>query len=290
MPIPVTPPTRGRKPRHPIDELRTRLWFHIVRLRSGLPSAYAIEIAFEDRLPGPDRVMRPGKWDGYRDGSRVPQRMRRKTYAVDVAEARIPGTAKYFDSLLWAVLKGAKLAAGEAEQSLRLLEPRVRSILFMPSAGDIARSQRLADFDAASARRLAQIGSFDALAAAALLIARSEAIASATLRDLAFISYLEMQPAIEQHDELAPFAAELFHAIDASCKHWVFPTTQWRGDFVVSSSELRKAALRRGRDIAEMLAELRAFMRAMLADDQRRETDPDGKVQHIDVTVDRPKS
>ncbi len=290
MPTPVTPPKPGRKSRDPIDVLRTRVWFHVVRLRSRLSSAYAIELAFEDRAADLDGVKRPGKWSAYADGSRVPQRMQGKTFAVDIAESRLPGTAAYFESPLWSVLKGAKPTAKALEESLRQLDFDVRSILFFQNAGNATREPRLADFDVDSARRLSRLGSFGALVAAVLLIARSEAIASTTLRDLAFASYLEMQPIVEQSEELGPFATEIFQAIDFRCKHWVFPTTQWRGDFVVSSRELRKVALRRGCDITEILAELRLFLCEILADGLRREGDPDGKVQYINVTIERPKS
>jgi len=243
MPTPVTPPRRGSKPRHAIDMLRTRLWFHVVKLRSGLPSAYAIELALEPYLVkrSADGIVRPGKWDTYEDGSRVPQRMVGKQYSVDVAEARYPGTAAYFDSAIWPVLRGEKLAASEIERQLHLLSDDVVAVLFSGDVRGDATQWRRREFDEAAASTLANIGSFDALVAAVLLVAKSEAIALPRLRDLAFNCYLALQSAVEGLPEIAPFASELFLAIDNACKHWVFPTTQSRLDVVIFSHELRDA-------------------------------------------------
>jgi hypothetical protein len=72
MTTPLIDSRRGRPPTDPIDQLRTRMWFHAVKLRSGLPSAYAIEMALDGervRKRASD-VARPRKWDGYERGPR----------------------------------------------------------------------------------------------------------------------------------------------------------------------------------------------------------------------------
>lgn len=50
MPTFLQPPKPGRPKRNPIDVLRTKVWFYAVKARSGLPSAYAIELAIEPSI------------------------------------------------------------------------------------------------------------------------------------------------------------------------------------------------------------------------------------------------
>lgn len=238
MPAPITPRTAGRPPRHPVDVLRTRLWFHVVKLRSGLPSAYAIELALEPdlvqlRVGG---VVRPRKWDGYASGTRVPRKIKGKRYAVEVAEARFPGAAAYFDSPVWPVLRGEAVAQAWIDSQLRAMSPAVLDILLQqhPITGD----WQFGEFDEDRARRLAELSSFEALTAAVLLTAKSERIASPQLRELALSSYRQVQPAITRFIDTAPFADDLFWAIDGVCKHWVFPTPQSRLEVVVFTRSL----------------------------------------------------
>lgn len=245
MPTFVKPRGRGRSPRNRVDQLRTRMWLHVVKLRSGLPSGYAIELALEPHLVrrGPDGVIRPRKWDAYEKGSRVPQRMAGKTYAVELAEAHYPGTASVFDSPLWAVLKGERLTRIQIDDRLRALGSDVVAVLFEKEEEDgRANRWRSKEFDQAAAACLARIGTFDALVATVLLMAKSEAIALPALREVAFDCYLSLQPAVERLPEVAPFAKEIFWAIDTTCKQWVFPTTQSRLDVVIFSHEIRKRA------------------------------------------------
>jgi hypothetical protein len=73
-----------------------------------------------------------------------------------------------------------------------------------------------------------------------LLSAKSERIAAPPLRELSLSSYFQLQPAIRALPETAPFAAELFWAIDGVCKHWVFPTPQSRLEIVIFSNEVAR--------------------------------------------------
>jgi hypothetical protein len=224
--------------RHPVDVLRTRLWFHVVKLCSGLPSAYAVELALEPelvqlRIGG---VVRPRKWDSYASGARVPRRIKGKRYAVELAEARFPGAAQYFDSPIWPVLRGEAVTQAWVDRQLRAMSPAILDILLQqhPIIGD----WQFGEFDEDRARRLAELGSFEALTAAVLLTTKSERIASARLRELALLTYRHLQPAITRLADTAPFADELFWAIDTVCKHWVFPTPQSRLEVVVFTKSL----------------------------------------------------
>ena len=92
MPTFLQPPKPGRPKRNPIDVLRTKVWFYAVKARSGLPSAYAIELAIEPSIVKHKEagVVRPRKWDGYQTGLRVPRRMVGKPYSVDIADQNYP--------------------------------------------------------------------------------------------------------------------------------------------------------------------------------------------------------
>ncbi len=243
MPTLIQPQGRGRPPKTAVDSLRTRLWFQAVKLASGLASAYAIEIHLEPELVRRKvgGVVRPRKWDHYEAGSRSPKRMKGKQYAVDLAERHFAGTAGYYESPLWKVLTNGPIRPRWLDQQLCALSAPVTDILLeaAPREGDTQR--RFLPFDAAAAVALAELRSFEALAAIVLLIAKSEAIASLELRDLAMASYRQIQLAMVVHPVVQPLAGELLRSIDQTCKHWVFPSPESRMDIVIFSDEVRRA-------------------------------------------------
>lgn len=245
MPTPVRPPTRGQPKRDPVDQLRTRVWYQLVKHRSGLPSAYAIEQALEPGAAdaGEAGVNRPRKWDAYAKGARVPKATGEAS-SVTLAEARYPGTKACFESSLWEVLKRKKLQAHEIDHRLRSLAPAIQLVLadMIPTGRDLDRPMRAFDEHAAAA--LVALGTFDALVAAVLLIQRSECISSHALRERAFQAYYDLQARLCALPELSgTLASEVFRAIDTTCKHWVYPAPQLRLEVVFFSEALRADAL-----------------------------------------------
>ena len=113
----IRPKGRGRPTTQPVDRLRTRLWFRALRDISGLSSAYAIEMALDgDRVRKRDTdVARPRKWDAYEKGTRVPNDRPGPRNAVEQAQARFPGTSRWFRSPLWRYLKKEPLDAMQFE-------------------------------------------------------------------------------------------------------------------------------------------------------------------------------
>ncbi len=231
----IKPKGRGRPPTHPVDRLRTRLWFHVVKLRSGLPSAYAIEMALDgERVRKRDTdVARPTKWDRYRDGEKVPSDKPGPRNAIEQAEAFFPGTARWFRSPIWTVLRGEKLDRRSIEHALQGLQNEVVEILFELKPREHESSIRLKPFDADCESRLSMLGSFDALAATVLLAALAEEIASPELRETSLRIYFDLQSPIMEQPETRPFYAELFSLIDLRCKHWAFPSQNQRMDVVI---------------------------------------------------------
>lgn len=242
MPRPVVQRGRGRPRRDPVDTLRTRVWFHAVKQHSGLPSPYAIETTLEpDRFRNlADGIRRSSTWDGYAKGTRVPRRLPGRKYAVELAEVAYPGTATYFGSPVWRVLKRELRDTGEVNDLIGGLNAAVRDILVQEVVRWDRPERVFVDFDEDAVARLAAIGSFEALGAALLLVTKSELIGFPPLREAALDCYFRMQPALAALPELEPFAEELFLLVDTTCKHWIFPTTQSRLEAVIFSREVRR--------------------------------------------------
>lgn len=231
----IEPRKRGRPPKHPVDRLRTRLWFHVVRLRSELPSPGAVELKVDgEHVRNRDvDVLRPTKWGFYERGEKVPDDKPGPRNAIEQAEAAFPGTAQWFRSPIWPVLRGEKLERRAIEFALRGLQPEVVEILFEPEPREHESLPRQRLFDADCETRLAMLGSFDSLVAMVLLVALSEEIASPELREAALRIYHELQPVIKVQPETEPFYPELFSWIDRRCKHWVYLSPNQRMDVVI---------------------------------------------------------
>lgn len=222
MPKFLTSKKPGRPPRNPIDVLRTQLWFNVLKLRSGLPSAYAIEKALEPRLVRitADGVNRPRKWDSYEHGTRVPKRSHDLSDAVELAERHFPGTASWFDNPLWEILKGTKPDRWELQRLLQTLSPAVIDVL-MTTEGAIKGQAELVQLTHEHFDCLVALGTFDALAAVAILTKLSEETASHELRDMALDCYARLQPILADAPETCVHYPELFTYVDKVCQYWV---------------------------------------------------------------------
>lgn len=222
MPKFLTSKKPGRPPRNLIDVLRTQLWFHVLKLRSGLPSAYAIEKALEPHLVRitADGVNRPRKWDSYEHGTRVPKRSYDLSDAVDLAERHYPGTASWFDNPLWEILKGTKPDRWELQRLLQTLSPAVIDVL-ITTEGSIKGQAELVQLTHEHFDCLVALGNFDALAAVAILSKLSEETASHELRDMALDCYARLQPILADAPETCVHYPELFTYVDKVCQYWV---------------------------------------------------------------------
>lgn len=222
MPQFISPPKPGRPPRNLIDVLRTQLWFHVLKLRSGLPSAYAIEKTLEPHLVhlSADGVNRPRKWDSYERGSRVPPRKSDASDAVELAEHHFPGAASWFDNPIWEILKGATPDRRALLGQLRMLSPLVVELL-VTTEGAIAGQTEFVQLSPEHFDGLVALGSFDALAATAIMARLSEETASHELREMALDCYARLQPVLADAPETCVHYPELFTYMDKVCQHWV---------------------------------------------------------------------
>ena len=230
----------GRRPTHPVDRVRTRLWICWLKQVSGLRSAYAIEMALDgDRVKRRSAdVNRPRKWDSYEKGTTVPSTVPGPRNAIAQAEARFPGAARYFFSPLWSYLKNELVGAAQFQQAIQTLEPNVVSLLFEDAPRSPGMPVRPKPFDDERARRLCALGSFDAMVAAVLLAGLAESIASQELRERALDTYLDLQVLLRQTPILVALAPELFRLIDLHCKHWAYPSPSERMEIVIFSEEM----------------------------------------------------
>ncbi|CAO3409389.1 hypothetical protein [Azospirillum largimobile] len=226
---------RGRPSTHPVDRLRTRLWINVLKAVSGLSTAYALEMALDGHLvrKRDADVARPRKWDAYEKGTKVPFDRPGPRNAVDQAEARFPGAARWFRSPIWWYLKQEPFDARRLEEALRTLEPAVVSILFEAEAREGEGVPRQRPIDDRIAFELAMIASFDALVAAVLLAGMSEVIASPELRERALRVYMSLQSTIIKMPVMEGIYPELLSLIDVRCKHWVYLSPNLRMEAVM---------------------------------------------------------
>jgi len=178
-------------------------------------------------------VARPRKWDAYEKGTRVPNDRPGPRNAVEQAQARFPGTSRWFRSPLWRYLKKEPLDAMQFEEALRTLEPPVTALLFEAEPREHEQVPRQRPFDDESSRQLIALGSFDALVAAVLMAGLSEVIASPDLRERALHVYVGIQAKLRETPLLEGIYPELFSLIDSRCKHWIYLAPNQRMDVVI---------------------------------------------------------
>lgn len=233
------PRSKGRPPIHPVDRVRTQVWFYTVKHVSGLPSAYSIEMRLDgDRVRKRDTdVARPRKWDGYEKGKFVPTDKPGPRNAIDQAESVFPGTAKLFRSPLWDVLKKRKFDQLQIDNALFSLDPWIVAFLFGSKPREGEARPRLLPFDAGSARLLQTLASFDSLVAIVLMAHLAETVASPQLRELAVNTYIGMQEKLRDTPGIKEVAVDFFHLVDSYCKHWTFLSASQRMEVAFFSGQ-----------------------------------------------------
>lgn len=235
---PVTPATapprrRGQPPRHSADRFRTRVWYAVVEHMSGGLSPSELAALVEGAKE------RSRKWAWYRSGERLPKRWLGRPSAVDLAEVRFPGSARYFHSPLWSVLRGDPIDIRWLDEQLFSLDQSVVQALFVETTRPGPHLPPMRPFDYVQATWLSLVEEFDALTAAVLLLARAELTGDKELHRLAWESYLEVQPELEVLPPWRTLATELFNTIDTRVKRWIYPRKNERHEVVLLTQELR---------------------------------------------------
>lgn len=231
------PRPRGRPTKSPLSALRTQMWCAAVFQRAAVQSAHAIEeLLYPDQCGLVDGVYRrPEKWDHYLAGRREPLG-RQGLSAVDVAEARFPGTAAVFHSPLWRALEHGTWTELEIVDALRELHIDIANVC--TSGWDVVGPpipRISACLDERRVEFLVETNCLDAVAALVLFVRLSETIASPELRRMA-LSGLERYDGKAPYEETGAIAAlwlALFRQISVRCKHWAFIDPTQRSEIVV---------------------------------------------------------
>jgi hypothetical protein len=127
----------------------------------------------------------------------VPARTARGSSAIEVAEARFPGTAAVFDSELWSLFKGARPSSLSMSQT----DTGEISIDRIPTTGVALEFSLQASIDA--------LNEFQALEFVVLLATTANAAGILELRDLAQCLFVKVAERLVTGDQLRPFASEL---------------------------------------------------------------------------------
>jgi hypothetical protein len=222
MPSFVTGPRRGRPKRCPIDAIRTQFWFNLVSQQSR-KNAYQLEKEFhlENFRRGDEWLVRPRRWDRYRDGKMVPG-----DDLIDRVEAVYPTPAAWFRASFWQAFKSGSLSQEEVNRQLLALDQGIPEIMFKPADSRPTRDRLPVTEEMAN--KLAARGDLQGLAAAILLIKESEAIASEPLRSVAINIYFRLTYEISTYPPLKEIYPYLFDHLDSQCKSWVFPSANQR--------------------------------------------------------------
>lgn len=166
--LPLTGETRGRPRRHAVDALRTVYWFYLVRERTKLLSAYALERHFEPGsfIPSADgvEVQRRNKWRQYRVGQHVPA----GPLTLHV-EREVSGTAAALNAPLWTVLRRPCGTVADAGRCVQLLTPSLQAALADRTAVT-GRAPWMPVFDRVLVKMLERRASLDTLALCIVLV------------------------------------------------------------------------------------------------------------------------
>lgn len=160
---------RSRSPlRRDIDEQRVQLWYDWLRFRSRGSTAYALEKqlvpegfahAADGSLSHRNRMIR------YREGKHVP-----RFDLVARAETRFPGGRALLEHPYWEILDPDRDVAVDAGAWLARLGADVQRLMVMPSRFVVDHVAKRRPITSVSLRQLENLGTFEALAATALLL------------------------------------------------------------------------------------------------------------------------
>lgn len=239
MPVFVAPSRPGRPSMHPLDSLRTRIWFQGLSAMSS-KSAKDLEKFLDSdkiRVDETGRKVRPRKWDRYRLGANVPSDQ--PDGALERAERAYPGTSILFRHPLWEALRSEPMTADQSLFALARLSEPARSLILASEGGGTVppppwgQRPRVVVEDETLDKVLDISTPIDAFAIAAILAKRAESINSPDLRSLACWLYAEAQPLIVLDPILGLFHSELLDLADERLREWVFVDAGRRLDVMI---------------------------------------------------------
>lgn len=152
--------------RDPIDAIRGIYWFESVRMRAGLPSAYAMERRFEPEAfkeEGTTRYHR-NKWSAYGNGKRIP-----RAVLINRVEMQLPGSAQLINHVLWDVLRVRLPVLENIDRWINALDPSMQHLIFAISNRRVGLGRQRRQVNKRLLGTLGRYPTLDALACLTLL-------------------------------------------------------------------------------------------------------------------------
>lgn len=186
--------------RDPVDAIRGIYWFETIRMRTGLPSAYAMERRFEPEAfkeEGTTRYHR-NKWSDYGNGKRIP-----RAVLINRVEVQLPGSAQLINHVLWDVLRVRLPVLENIDRWINELEPSTQHLIFEISARKAGLGRRRRHVDQRPLEMLGRRPTLDALACLTLLAREAAALGRP---EIAFHAVPRMLKILLVHASTAPMA------------------------------------------------------------------------------------
>lgn len=216
------PKKRGRKPRHPIESLKTRVWVEYIK-QSVDASTYSVELILRDKPIEP--LEKLYRWDKYQNGLHSP-----KPEYVDFVNQKFSGSKDIYDHVLWDILVQDSLSYEKIDQYIGLMKPEIYFSL-VRAVENFGLKRR--PFNDEIVEVLINRGEVDCLVVAILMLHESIHLCSPDLRQLALNLYFGLTPKIAAHPLYFKVHPDLFDFIDSTFKHHVFLAPNIRLDMVV---------------------------------------------------------
>jgi len=220
----------GRPIRHPIDSLRTKVWFGQASHACNDQTAYW----FWKNIDNNSGSL--SKWNKYRTGERIPQSGQN---SVDLVAQHIPGTDVIFKALFWSILKGNNHDTDEIIEELHSLGGNFSILPKVILAGGIARNP--ANENLSLLEMFAQLALFSrndiyTLQAIVLLMAWADKLMNVEFWNSCCDLYRHLLPELIM-DMDAPFKDEIFDRVDGYALKRNFPAVNRREDIFKSWTE-----------------------------------------------------
>jgi hypothetical protein len=153
------------------DVLRTALWFADVRSRLSASTAYEVERILEPKAFGRNEdgdCFHRNKWTKYEVGRHTPSDL-----LVASVDARLPGTERMLNHVLWKALQTKQEIGGHANDWLRQLGPDIQKIVFQTHPYGSGNSYQRLNLSQVQLKMLERRAGVDALACLTILLRES---------------------------------------------------------------------------------------------------------------------
>lgn len=202
---------RGRKQKHIVNILKTRVWIeYLTQLTKLSVDQLEMQIAILEN----QTIDKAYRLRRYVNGDHIPE-----IAYINKIEKFYPGSKAIFEHILWDVLFTFERNQDEINDLIQKLQPEVKNLLINDL---IEESVKRRYFNESTVEMLIDLGTVDCLVVAVLMVQESIFLGSEKLRELALELYLGLTEKIAQNPLLSKIHPELFNYIDTSFKHYIF--------------------------------------------------------------------